>query len=342
MTDGAEARVRRTAALAVVGVTAVWGSTFALSKELIGRLPITDYLGPRFVVAALVLLVIRPALVRGLTRRTVGVGAGLGLLYTGAQLLQFHGLAHTAPTVAAFILGMAVVFTPLVASLLPGHRVSGRAWLAVLVATAGVALMSLRGWSFGVGEALSLLSAVAYAAHVVALGIWARVGDAAALTFVQLATMGLVLSTAGAVDGLVLPHGSEWLVFAYLAVVAGALTLLVQTWAQRRLPATEVAVLMVLEPVWAAAFGVLVWHESLGPRTLGGGALVLAAMLMIVWRPGRQRVGSTRIFAWRSGSPRSVNACASPSSPTVPVCSGDGSTLPEAIIPSVCWNSSGS
>lgn len=288
-TDAAGARVRRTAALAVIGVTAVWGSTFGFSKELIGRLPIADYLGPRFVIAALVLVVIRPGLLRGLGRRSLLVGGGLGVLFAVAQLLQFHGLAHTAPTVAAFLLGMAVVFTPLVASVLPGHRVGPGTWLAVLVATAGVAVMSLRSWSFGPGEVLSVVSALAYAAHVVALGRWARAGEAAALTFVQLATMGLLLTALGAADGLTAPRGAEWLVFLYLAVVAGAVTLLVQTWAQARLPSSEVAVLMVLEPVWAAFFGVVIWQESLGPRTLGGGALVLVAMLMIVVRPGGRR-----------------------------------------------------
>jgi drug/metabolite transporter (DMT)-like permease len=283
-------RTRRTAALALIAVTAVWGSTFGLSKDLIERLPVADYLGLRYLVAATVLLVVCPRLVRGLTSSTVRVGVGLGVLYAVAQLLQFHGLQHTAPTVSAFVVAMYVVFTPLIAALLPGHRVERITVAAVVVATAGVATMSLRGWAFGAGEALTLLSAVLYAVHILALGRWSRRGEALALTFVQLGTMGVLLTATGAADGLTLPGSGDLLAFLYLAAIAGTVTLLVQTWAQGHLESGNAAVLMVLEPVWAAAFGALLWQEALGPRTLTGGALILIAMLMVVARPGAEPV----------------------------------------------------
>lgn len=279
-------RTRRAAAFALIAVTAVWGSTFGLSKDLLERLPVADYLGPRYLVAAAVLLAVRPRLVRGLTSRTVRIGIGLGTLYAGAQLLQFHGLAQTEPTVAAFVVAMYVVFTPLFVAILPGLRVDAVTWAAVGVATAGVAVMSLRGWAFGAGELLTLVSAALYAVHILALGRWARPDEAFALTFFQLATMGVLLTGVGSADGLELPGRDDLAAFLYLAAIAGTVTLLVQTWAQGHLDSGKAAVLMVLEPVWAAAFGALLWHEHLGPRTLGGGALVLAAMLMVVARPG--------------------------------------------------------
>jgi drug/metabolite transporter (DMT)-like permease len=283
----ADHRTRRTAALALVGVTAVWGSTFGLSKDLLGRLPVADYLGPRYLVAATVLLLLAPRLLRGMTAHTVRVGTGLGVLYAGAQLLQFHGLAHTAPTVSAFVVAMYVVFTPLLAALLPGRGVDRLTWLAVGLATTGVAVMSLRGWAFGTGELLTLVSAALYAVHILALGRWARPGEAFAVTFLQLLTMGVLLTALGSADGLTLPGRGDLLAFAYLA---GTVTLLVQTWAQGHIDSGQAAVLMVLEPVWAAAFGVLLWSEALGPRTLAGAALVLVAMLMVVARPSAEPV----------------------------------------------------
>lgn len=281
-------RTRRSAALALVGVTAVWGSTFGLSKDLIERLPVADYLGPRYLVAATVLLAVAPRLLRGLSAHTLRVGVGLGVLYAAAQLLQFHGLARTAPTVSAFVVAMYVVFTPLLAAVLPGRRVEPVTWLAVAVATGGVAVMSLRGWAFGAGEAMTLVAAALYAVHILALGRWARADEAFALTFLQLATMGVLLTAAGASDGLTLPGPGDLPTFLYLAVFAGTVTLLVQTWAQGHIDSGQAAVLMVLEPVWAAVFGVLLWHEGLGPRTLLGGALVLVAMLMVVARPAAE------------------------------------------------------
>ncbi len=283
-------RTRRSAALALVAVTAVWGSTFGLSKDLIERLPVADYLGPRFLVAAAVLLVFSPRLPRGMTGRTLRIGVGLGALYAAAQLLQFHGLAHTAATVSAFVVAMYVVFTPLLAAVLPGRGIDRVTCVAVVVATSGVAVMSLRGWAFGAGEAMTLVSAALYAVHILALGRWARPDEAFALTFVQLATMGVLLTAVGAADGLTLPGRGDLPAFAYLAVVAGTVALLAQTWAQGHIDPGQAAVLMVLEPVWAAVFGALVWHEVLGPRTLGGGALILAAMIMVVARPAADPV----------------------------------------------------
>ena len=279
---------RRTAALALVAVTAVWGSTFGLSKDLIARLPVADYLGLRYLVAATVLLVVCPRLLRRMSPHALRVGIGLGTLYAVAQLLQFQGLSHTAPTVAAFVVAMYVVFTPLLAAVLPGRGIDRPTGVAVVVATTGVAVMSLRGWAFGTGEALTLLSAVLYAVHILALGRWARPGEAFALTFVQLATMGVLLTGVGASDGLTLPGRADLPAFAYLAVIAGAGTLLVQTWAQGHIDSGQAAVLMVLEPVWAAVLGALLWSETLGPHTLGGGGLILVAMLMVVARPAPQ------------------------------------------------------
>lgn len=282
----ADLHSRRAAAVALVVVSAVWGSTFGLSKDLLERLPVVDYLGLRYLVAALALLVLRPRLLGILAPRHWRLGAGLGLVYGVAQLLQFHGLQHTPPTVSAFLVAMYVVLTPMLGAVLLQHRPDRVTVAATLLAASGVALMSLRGWSVGPGEGMTLVAAALYAIHLLALGRWARRGEAVALTFVQLLTMGAVLGAVGATSGgLALPRAGDLAAFLYLAVIAAAAALLVQTWAQGHLAAGQTAVLLVLEPVWAAAFGAAVWGEQIAVRTLGGAGLVLAAMLLVLGRP---------------------------------------------------------
>lgn len=283
-------RTARLAAGALVVVTAVWGSTFALSKDLLERLPVTDYLGLRYLLAALVVVLVRPRLLRALTPDMLATGIGLGLLYAVGQVLQFQGLLHTAPTVSAFVVSLYVVFTPLMSALLL------RTWPGVLtvaatgLAVAGVAAMSLRGWAFGTGEALTVASALLYAAHILAMARWSRQGEAFPLTFAQLVTIGLLLTGVAAGDGVQLPQRSDVPAFLYLAVLAAGGALLVQTWAQARLTSSHAAVLMVLEPVWAAVFGVALWNEALDLRTVLGGALILAAMVLVIARPGTERL----------------------------------------------------
>lgn len=272
------------AALALIAVTAIWGSTFSMSKDLLTRMSVTDFLGLRFLVAAAVILVVRPGSVRRMERRSFDLGLRLGLIYAAAQLLQFVGLQHTAATVSAFIVSMYVVFTPFLAAALLRTSIDLWAVIASVIAGVGVGVMSLRGWALGPGELLTLLAAALYALHIIAMSRWTTSATAFPLTFVQLLTMGVAFTAIGSVDGLELPHGRDWIVLGYLTVVAAAVALLVQTWAQAHLGSSQAAVLMVLEPVWAAIFGLVFFGEALGLRAVIGGALVLFAMLVVVTR----------------------------------------------------------
>ena len=71
----------------------------------------------------------------------------------------------------------------------------------------------------------------------------------------------------------------------YLALIAGALTMLLQTWAQARVEASRAAVIMAMEPVWAAAFAVAFGGESLTGRMIIGGGAILAAMYLVELAP---------------------------------------------------------
>ncbi len=278
-------RALTTAALALIAVTAIWGSTFSMSKDLLTRMSVTDFLGLRFLGAATVILAVRPGLVRRMDRRCLDLGIRLGLCYAVAQLLQFVGLQRTAATVSAFVVSMYVVFTPFLSAALLRTPIDRRAVIASVTAGVGVAFMSLRGWALGPGELITLLAAALYAVHIVAMSRWTTPASAFPLTFVQLLTMGVVFTLIASVDGVTFPHGRDWVVFSYLTVVAAAVALLVQTWAQAHLGSSQAAVLMVLEPVWAAFFGFAVFGEALGVRTAMGGALVLIAMLVVISRP---------------------------------------------------------
>lgn len=183
------------AALALVLVTAVWGSTFALSKDLLHRMSVTGYLALRFLTAVAVAGCSRPRmLVRRMDRRTLLLGAGLGVCYFLGPALRFFGLQHTPATVSAFVVSMYVIFTPLLDAALVRSRPDRLAVLATVLATAGVATMSLRGWALGYGELLTLVAALLYGGHILALSRWSTDRTAYSLTFAQLSTLGVCAS----------------------------------------------------------------------------------------------------------------------------------------------------
>jgi len=276
------------AALGLLGVTAAWGSTFYLLKDVVERVPVTDFLAVRFALAAVAVWLIAPRAMARLTPQERKHGMALGLVYGLAQILQTVGLQTTSASVSGFVTGMYVVFTPLLGAVLLRARISRTVWIAVGLATLGLGILSLQGLAIGGGEALTLASAVLYAAHIVGLGAWSTSRSALGLTVVQLITITLVCAIGAVPGGIVLPQQSgDWFALVYMALVAGALALVVQTWAQAHLQATRAAIIMTMEPVWAGLFAVLLGGERLGARVVLGGGLVLTAMYLVELGPRR-------------------------------------------------------
>lgn len=288
-------RTTLVAALLLVAVTAVWGSTFVMIKDVVRELPVVDFLASRFVIAAVVMVVAFWVPLRRMERQQVRRGIGLGVVYGLAQILQTFGLAHTSAAVSGFVTGMYVVLTPVLGALLLRQRAPATTWVAVALSTAGLALLALRGLSVGTGELLVLASALLYALHIVALGAWSGGKDALGLATVQMVAIAVLCSVAALPGGVRLPSSTgAWGAVVYTAIVAGAGALVAQTWAQAHLTATRAAIIMTMEPVFAALFAVALGGEQLTTRMLGGGLLVLAAMYVVELTPGRTIVPRAR------------------------------------------------
>jgi drug/metabolite transporter (DMT)-like permease len=274
--------------LALLAVTAVWGSTFVVVKDAVERVPVTDFLTWRFALAAVAMLLLRPRSVAALGSSGRRAGLVLGGALGGGYLLQTLGLQTTSASVSGFITGMFVVLTPLGAALLLREPPSGVAWLAVGVATVGLGLLSLHGFAIGGGELLTLGCAAAFALHIVGLGRWASSYDAFGLAVVQLLAVTAMCALVAVPGGLVVPPDlGVWAALLLTALAATALAFVVQTWAQAHLAPTRAAVVMTMEPVFAGLFGVGVAGESFGGRTAVGAALVLAAMVLTEVGPRR-------------------------------------------------------
>ena len=230
------ARARQVATLLLVGLTAIWGSTFFLIRDVVRQMSPADFLAVRFTIAAVATLAVfwRPML--ALDRREIRVGVGLGALYGAAQILQTIGLAHTSATRSGFITGTYVVLTPVITAVLLRERVPRSTWVAVLMATAGLATLSLNGFGFGFGETVTLFAAGFYALHITGLGRYSSPASAAGLSAVQMVVIAVVSLVAAAPGGIALPQGAgTWMSVLYMALIAGAVAIWAQTWL--RMPA---------------------------------------------------------------------------------------------------------
>ena len=287
-----ERRTTLLAAAALLGLAACWGSTFFLIKDLLDRVPTLDFLAVRFTIASVVLLVVAPRALGRLSPVVRRHAVVLGLLYGVAQIAQTAGLAHTAASVSGFVTGLYVVFTPLLAAAILRTRIPPVTWAAVALATLGLGVLTLNGFSIGYGELITLVSAVLYALHIVGLGAWSTPQDALGMTILQIMVIALMCSLATVHDGVVLPStAADWASVLYMAIIVGALALFAQTWAQAHLPPTRSAIIMSMEPVFASLFAVWLGGEDVTSRLLLGGGMVLVAMLAVELAPRRSLEG---------------------------------------------------
>jgi len=288
-------RTELLAFLALLTMTAAWGSTFFLIKDVVTRIPVPDLLAIRFAIASVALALVTAPRLR-MSRTVITYGVLLGLLYGAAQILQTAGLAHTSASVSGFVTGLYIVATPLLTAVLLRRRVPLLTWLAAILATLGLGVLALHGFAIGYGELLTLVAAVIYAGHIVALGRFSTTETVLSLSLVQLIVITLTTAvaawwpTAGSGGGIQLPSsGEDWLIVLYLALVASAMTMVLQTWAQAHIEPSRAAVIMAVEPVWAAAFAVALGGETISARMIIGGLAIVSAMYLVE-RPQQVRI----------------------------------------------------
>jgi len=272
----------------LIAVTLIWGTTFTIVKETLETVPVPLLLALRFTLAAACFAfvpfrraAVRPAMV-------------LGLLAFAGFATQTLGLSLTTASKAAFITGLSVVLTPIVAAVALRASIPARAWAAALIAVAGLGLMTLGGGGvsgFTSGDLWVLGTALAYALYIVYLGRVADSAPALSLAGMQHLPMAALAWIWAIPDlsAIATVPASAYLAIVYLALVATALVAVAQTYAQRIVPAHLAALIFVLEPVFAALFAYLLLGERLGPYGLAGAALVLLAMMIAELRPKRRR-----------------------------------------------------
>jgi len=274
-----------------VAVTAVWGVTFPVVKAAVERVPPYSFNSVRFLLAGVALGSVALPSVRRIGSDGWRHGAVLGAALFGGYALQTVGLQHTTASSAGFVTGMFVVFTPLLSAVVLRSAPGGAAVGGVLLATVGLALLSLGdGFVPRYGDVLVLGCAVSFAAHIVGLGAWSARHDPVALTAVQLLVAGALHTTmAGMLEIGRVPvrwDGGVVAALAVTALLASAAAFLIQTAAQRHIPPTRTAVILTMEPVFAGLFGFLLLGERLTGRGWIGCACILSGMLLAELRGG--------------------------------------------------------
>lgn len=275
--------------IAMISIAAVWGSSFVVMKDSLERQNVFSFLSSRFILAALLMVLYKPGVFRGLTKKFIYRGIIAGILLGSGYIFQTYGLTKTTVSNTGFITGLYLVFTPLISLIILKRHVLKIQWLAVVIATIGLFFISYNGVTIGLGEILVLISAFIYGAHFVALGEWSDGKNTYALTFIQVATVAALTSIFAFKDGFqVAPDSTVWLAILYTAFFATFIGFLIQTKAQSVMSATVASVLLATETPFAVFFGLYFHSDPLTLRIITGGLLVMAAMALVIWSDNRK------------------------------------------------------
>lgn len=264
---------------ALLGAAAVWGITFVVVQDAVAAVPPFRFVAVRFGLAFLLLL---PFVATRLRSARIWLDGGIvGLALFAGFGLQTWGLTDTTPSRAAFLTGLSVVLVPFLALAFHRRPPTRHAWIGVVLSTTGLFFLTgarFEHWTRG--DTAELGCAFAFAAHILLLDRCARRHP----PFALLAVTCLAVVAISAPIGLWREPPGRWSDPA--AIVGVGVTVLLatigafgaQNWAQRVVTPTRTALILLLEPVFAAAASAWAGRETFGVGTLAGGALILAGM----------------------------------------------------------------
>jgi len=269
-------------------ITAIWGSSFPLMKNVLEHIPSFAYLAVRFAVAAVILLFIFRRHLKNINRKVLVHGFVLGLTLSCGMILQVTGLYYTTASNSAFITGLNVVMVPVISAVLLKKKPGANSVIGVILAACGLFFLS-GGLSFSLnkGDILTLIGAVCFAFQIILIDKFTEKQEPVLLATLEISFAALVN------NGIWLLVERQPVKFDLTVVITllitgvfgTALAYAGQSVVQRFTSPTHTALIFTAEPVFGAIFAMLIPNsagetESLGMYAILGCVLILLGMII--------------------------------------------------------------
>jgi drug/metabolite transporter (DMT)-like permease len=262
--------------------TVIWGLSFTIMKVMLG-----DQISPflfvflRFATATVLLYPLCHKRLPGLGADGLKAGAILGILIYAGFITQAVGITFTTASKSAFITGVSSLFVPVFLVIHRKRLPEPLVIVALLLAGLGMYLLTgPAGGRFNIGDFLTLICAVTFAAQIYGMGLVASKYDTLALTMVEIAA-------TASLAGLSLFFVPIYFVFSwwnvavllFITIVGTVLPLLAQAWAQKKTSSVRAGLIFSAEPVFAYIFATILLGETFGSVQKIGGAIIIAAVV---------------------------------------------------------------
>jgi len=270
-------------------VPLLWGVGYPLIRASMGEIGAFQFLVYRFGIALVPLAIVFRHAFKNLSLSVWRSGILLGLALAAAYASLNLGLTYTTTVKAGFIMGFRVVLIPVLALTLLRLPIAGRTWVATLISAVGVGVIFLSSGTdllaINRGDAIMLVSALAFAGHVLLIGRLLTSENMGALIVIQAGVVTLVgILFMGALEGLTLPVSPlQWVHLGATGLLSTALALWLQNRYQPLVSPGHAGMIYAAEPLFAAFFGFLYLGEQLAGSQWLGALLILTAMVLAQW-----------------------------------------------------------
>lgn len=275
---------RRRADLLLITAAAVWGVSFVVVKEALTSASPLLFLAARFTIATIVLAPF-VNLRGGFSRAELRAGVVLTALLASGFATQAYGLQYTTPARSAFIVAMSSVLAPFIALVMLKHRTGWMVFIALLIAGAGIYFLTAPdAGGLNKGDLWTLITAVVFGGHIVAVSEFSKRFDAQRLVWLQLPGTAIGSLIAALLVENLRFDWSPSLVAAllFLAIMSTVVALVWQFKAQREMSSARASLIFCFEPVFAAVTSWLFWGETFSAAQGLGAGLILASMVLAV------------------------------------------------------------
>lgn len=262
--------------------TIFWGMTFVFIKDAVSLMSVSGFLGYRFLLAGIVLSLIFAKRIRGLNLQTFKYGLLMSVPLLTSFLAQTIGLQYTTASKGGFITGLSVVFVPVILSVLQRKLPSLNIFVAVVMATSGLAFLTLgSSLQLNVGDSWVFLSAILFAIYIIMVGKISRKCDGILLSISQFLIVGVLCTAYAGINGeLIVPTQYKlWQAILFTALFATAFMYTVQNYYQKYISEITTSIIFSFEPLFAAVTAFFYLNEELTEKTLIGGLLIFIGIL---------------------------------------------------------------
>lgn len=273
------------AEIALLFTTLIWGGGFVAVKDALNSITPLYMMAVRFLIASILMALFFFKTIRKTTRKDIFHGSIVGIFLFSGFATQTIGLQYTTVGKQAFLTATYVVIIPFFVWFVEKKRPDIYSIFSTILALSGIGFLNItEGFklTMNFGDWLTLICAVFFAAHIVAISLYARKTNPIILSVTQMLFTGILSLISALIfepkfNGI---SKNGFISIFYLVVFSTMIAFLIQNVAQKYAHPSHVGVILCLESVFGAILSVIILHEVFTSHMILGCMIIFISIII--------------------------------------------------------------